>query len=263
MIVLSSNSEVYAMDYSNEQSCLNEDVIESADEMIELLESCDSIDAEEAKKLFSSMSKEAAEDYIEYVDREAEKLINEAEPVEEKTINGDTSIKRYKVEVDPLTTVELCLEDRPEPTLISKLDDLFTLNVNAASNGKSLWKAYGNRYFTATYKRYVPTGYVSIKTENHYNVSKNGLKERYADSWIDNYVAGFTTFNVVGDVIKNRVASTVGKYIQVNTKIQWDASAEGILNGGGSFTEYTRVKIDKIDRANKRIKVTHSWGKIR
>ena len=58
-------------------------------------------------------------------------------------------------------------------------------------------------------------------------------------------------------------ASTVGKYIQVNTKIQWDASAEGILNGGGSFTEYTRVKIDKIDRANKRIKVTHSWGKIR
>ena len=48
-----------------------------------------------------------------------------------------------------------------------------------ATNGETVWKDYGNRYFTAkaTVTTAAGSGWVSL--ENHYTLSTNGIDERY------------------------------------------------------------------------------------
>ena len=46
-----------------------------------------------------------------------------------------------------------------------------------ATSGETLWKGYGNRYFTAKVTIVTTAGSVSISLENHYILSKNGIDE--------------------------------------------------------------------------------------
>ena len=65
-----------------------------------------------------------------------------------------------------------------------------------ATNGETLWKEYGNRYFTAKASVAVSSGNASVSLENHYILSKNGIDENYGVQSSSAGTGGTSSFRV-------------------------------------------------------------------
>ena len=97
--------------------------------------------------------------------------------------------------------------------MVSSVADVLLPSCYAASNGETLWKKYGNRYFTAKKSVLNGIGGAVIKLENHYKVSGKGLDERYGDSYVsENFSIGIEGSISAGNiVISDKTARTPGK----------------------------------------------------
>lgn len=200
--------------------------------------------------ILNNTNPEVLDEYNKYVDEQAGKMLQDKD-VESVCYQNDGKTV-YRVEIDPISSVELELKD------VEEADGDGGASINSIKNGSSQWKKYGNRYFTAKYTRYIGTGYATLYTENHYNVSEKGLKERYATSWVQHSVALKASIGSIKDSIEDKTATKKGEDIHIKTRITVNISLHGIAQST-TITERTKVKIESIDKKNKRIKVKQSW----
>lgn len=216
----------------------------------------------EENEILNNTEPSVLESYVETVDNVAADLLESAEPVREKYYAADDkTVTVYKVEVDPLSTVELVLTDAEDlsfkDTALNKAKSLFVDECYAATNGETLWKAYGNRYFTAEYSRSIGSGKVVMRTENHYNLSSTGITERYGNTRVQS-ITGNATVSSIKNSIQQKTATKAGNS-NVRMLTQYNVNTKS-----SSYTFQERTQIDYLakDTKNKKIKVKHSWKKI-
>ncbi len=280
IVCITSASAVFATDIVDNNDGKNESVTKELNceiKSVELLEdeiankSKDgSITSEEADEIINNTDAETLACYMGEVDDKAMELLEESTPETIYFCDEDVEITKYNVKVDELSTVELTITDRPELSVTDKIANeiksVFVLPVYAASNGEEIWKPYGNRYFTAKYTRYIGTGYITMCTENHYNVSSLGIKERYATSWVHSMVSITGDLSSTGYSIEDEWAKTPGAsdaHIKSRVTMKYQTTFAGVTTTSYS-TYYERTKINYLekDAANSRIKIRHSWCKL-
>ena len=129
------------------------------------------------------------------------------------------------------------------------------INPLATSGSSELWKAYGNRYFTAKATVNTAFGSVELSLENHYILSANGIDENYGEA---SGKANSTQIRVKAGnpVVTDRVARTPGNS-DVNMYCIYTVKPTNI--SGDEYKLNTTVKYLAIDKTNKKIKVGHYW----
>lgn len=198
----------------------------------------------------------------------ANEVIAKADIDVDEVLNQDPNGESGSVELnlgDHCTAV-IEFEDKEESELVSALENTLLPSAYAATNGETMWKSYGNRYFTAKKSVLAGIGTATIKLENHYKVSSNGLDERYGDPYVSfNFSAGITGSITAGNVIiSDKTARTPGKSdinMYARFPYQYTTSAGGIAaSSGGTFKLSTTVKYLAKNATSKKIKVKHSWS---
>lgn len=129
-----------------------------------------------------------------------------------------------------------------------------------ASNGETMWKNYGNRYFTAKATVNVGLGAGSVMLENHYILSDQGIDENYG---VASVFEPNTTCSITekGIVITDRSARSVG-----SSDVNMHANFKVVYKAGGATTTEQNVKLSTsvgyVDHNTtaKQIKVKHSWS---
>lgn len=218
---------------------------------------------------------------------EAKTVIEEASPnvlidfFEEKMNDADIAIENADIDVDQIindgangcgkvimdigdhSEVILEFEDKDDPTVIESIKNTLITPAYAATNGETMWKSYGNRYFTAKKTVLSGIGGAVIKLENHYKVSANGLDERYGDAYVEfSFSAGITgNISANNPVISDSSARTPGKSnINMYARYPYHFDGQGIAASGGTYKMTTAVDYLKKDSTNKRIQVKHRWS---
>ena len=127
-------------------------------------------------------------------------------------------------------------------------------SIQRASNGETLWKEYGNRYFTAKAMltisgRTAATFYL----ENHYKVSAQGLDENYGKAEMSGEKCTGEAFGpyVTTESARKAGNSEIGMYARYGVKLS---------SGTEYYTLSTSVGYVEKDSANSKIKVKHSWN---
>ncbi len=262
---------------TNTAICFASDGLESYDitslkELDETIEEFgeEGISKSDGEWIIEETAPEVMADYIENIDKAAAEYFEEAEPDEVLyDSDNDCSTLVYRTEIDSLSSVELVLSDREETSLLENtgktVKSLFIDECYAATNGDTLWKKYGKRYYTAKYTRNIGPGYATICTENHYTISKNGIHERKAISWLDSMAS------VTGDMTKSgysvfpdakKAGETTG--IRARISFKYTASAGGgALNTYVTIYEKLNIKYVKNDTKNKKMKVKYTWSKTK
>lgn len=210
----------------------------------------ENVDDRSIQTLMNNTKPEVLNEYNEFVDDQAGKKLQKAEEKNDFIQKNDKIV--YSVEIDPVSKVELELEDAEESSANGDVE------INTIKNGSSTWKKYGNRYFTAKYTRYIGTGYAVLTTENHYNVSAKGLKERYGVTNVQHSVGYGASIGGTKDVIEDKTATKKGEDIHIKTWITINISLHDVVQST-TIAERTKVKIVSIDTKNKKIKVKQSW----
>ena len=241
--------------------------LEKLNETIEAFEG-NKISKTNSEHIIEETSPDVLIEYMDEIDNVAIDYFEKAEPVE-KTYDdeNDCSIIVYRVQVDPLSSVELVLMDQEESSALNKIGksikNIFVDECYAATNGDTMWKKYGKRYYTAKYTRCIGPGYATVCTENHYSISKNGIHERSANSWLDSMTSltgeiTETGYSVFPD------AKKAGETTKIRARItfKYTASVEGIAhNSYATIYENLKIKYIKNDSQNKKMKVKYSWSK--
>ena len=153
------------------------------------------------------------------------------------------------------------------------IDDAATLqedspvkaSVSRAVNGETMWKDYGNRYFTASTSILSGIGTCKISLENHYTLSANGIDERYGDAYESaGFNVGITGTVGHGDVIISDASARTPGASEVNmyVRFSWQYDGQGIATAQGNTKLSTTVGCVDIDKTKKQIKVKHSWSSI-
>lgn len=222
----------------------------------------------EGENILNNIAPEVLYDYIKDIDNAAVEYFENAQPVEEKyDEENDTSTIIYRTNIDPLSSVELTLTDCAEKDVTDivgeSIKGIFVDECYAATNGQTLWKKYGKRYYTAKYKRAIGPGYATICSENHYTLSKGRIKERYATTWLDSMAS------VTGDISEKGYslyadATKPGSSTAIRTRVTFRYNT----NPGGvavisymTIYEKLSIKFVKDDSKNKKMKVEYSWAK--
>lgn len=137
------------------------------------------------------------------------------------------------------------------------------LAMPRAANGETVWKDYGNRYFTAKATVTTSAGSGSISLENHYTLSENGIDERYGIAKGEGTTASGrkVIIDVIGTFITDSSARTLGAS-DVNMYAEYDVKS---LFGGQTSLEKTvqlATTVGYVDHnySTGQIKVKHSWA---
>ena len=178
---------------------------------------------------------------------EAVGILNDKEEVTEIKTTGTMSLKEiYDLGDGCKLIVELSDMSDNNNSLISPL---------ATSGSSEMWKAYGNRYFTAKATVNTTLGSAELSLENHYILSANGIDENYgkADSNATDIGIKITKKSyIIGDrIARTPGASDVNIYNEYTVNVLGEKKSSYRLN--------TTVKYLAIDKTNKKIKVGHSW----
>lgn len=136
--------------------------------------------------------------------------------------------------------------------------DLGKLSTKRAANGETLWKDYGNRYFTATATVNTGFGKGTISLENHYFLGIQGIDENYGVQRVDSNVALVeTAITTDGVTISDSTARTIGSS-DVNMVGKFTIkNSDGIKKTSRLSTSVGYVDHNKT---TKQIKVKHSWS---
>ena len=198
----------------------------------------------------------------------ADEAIADADIDVDKVLSQDADGEKGKVELDlgDYSKVVVEFEDKEDKTLADSVADMLVPSSYAATNGETMWKKYGNRYFTAKKSVLSGIGGAAIKLENHYKVSSKGLDERYGDPYVSfNFSAGITGNITAGNpIISDKTARTPGKSdinMYARFPYQYTSNIGGVgVTSGGTFKLSTTVKYVAKNASEKKIKVKHSWS---
>ncbi len=128
-----------------------------------------------------------------------------------------------------------------------------------ATNGETLWKDYGNRYFTAKVSVNVGVGAGTISLKNHYILSAQGIDENYGTA-SGTPTSGASYIKVGSVVITDSSARTVGA-----SDVDMDANFKVISKSGidvniSSRKLSTTIAYISHDYKLNRIQVKHTWN---
>lgn len=155
----------------------------------------------------------------------------------------------YEYNLSGSCSVEVELQDKEE-----NLSGGGGIRLMATSGSSSVWKGYGNRYFTATAKVKCGTKSVTFSLENHYTLSAKGITERYGTAKVDGSTA--VTLTKGNPVISKSTAGSVGS----KTSIYCNFSCRAATTATQKYKLNTSVKYLSIDKTGKRLNVQQSWG---
>ncbi|MDO4383238.1 MAG: hypothetical protein Q4C18_01965 [Eubacteriales bacterium] len=222
----------------------------------------------EKKTITSDTNPAVLTEFFEEKMEQADEAIADADIDVDEVLNQDEDGEKGKVELNlgDHSKVIVEFEDKEDETLADSVADTLIPSCYAATNGETMWKKYGNRYFTAKKAVLSGIGGASIKLENHYKVSSNGLDERYGDPYVSfNFSAGITGNITAGSpIISDKTARTPGKSdinMYARFPYQYTANVGGVgATTGGTFKLSTTVKYVAKNASEKKIKVKHSWS---
>ena len=218
----------------------------------------------ESKYLIESTSTEVLTDFFEEKMDDADSVIEKADiDVDAIMENGSNGYGMIKLDVGDHSEVMLEFEDKEETSISDVIKNAVITPSYAATNGETMWKSYGNRYFTAKKTVLSGIGGAIIKLENHYKVSSKGLDERYGDAYVSfNFSAGITgSISADSPIISDSSARTPGKSnINLYARYPYHYDGDGVAASGGNYKMSTAVDYLKKDATNKRIKVKHRWS---
>ena len=152
-----------------------------------------------------------------------------------------------------------CKEDE---TALSPMQHIPTV-MPMEANGETVWKDYGNRYFTAKAAVTTTAGSAWVSLENHYTLSANGIDERYGVASAEGLtnVGKEVKMDVLGSYIKDSSARTVGTS-DVNMYAEYLMT---MMSSSVGATE-KRIKLETAvgyvahNKTTKQIQVKHSWN---
>lgn len=154
-----------------------------------------------------------------------------------------------------------CKEDE---TALSPMQHIPAV-MPTATNGETVWKDYGNRYFTAkaTVTTAAGSGWVSL--ENHYTLSANGIDERYGVASAEGLtnVGKEVKMDVLGSYITDSSARTIGAS-DVNMYAEYLMT---MMSSSVGATE-KRIKLETAvgyvahNKTTKQIQIKHSWNLV-
>lgn len=124
----------------------------------------------------------------------------------------------------------------------------------ATSGTSSVWKEYGDRYFTAKATVNYGSAAIVLSLENHYTISSTGITERYGKANRD--LQSKVLIAVGTPKITKSSATAVGNSVSLNCAYSCNAvgvaPAEYVLN--------TSVKYLKLDKTAKKMQVQQAWN---
>ena len=207
--------------------------------------------ASEKEYLKANTDEKAAALFISEKLDKAVNILNNEETTEME-INTDGSMhleKVYALGDNCSLVIELSDMSEDNGSLVSPL---------ATSGSSEMWKAYGNRYFTARATVNTTLGSAELSLENHYILSANGIDENYGVA--DTDVKAGVTISKGAPVIDDKSARTPGAS-DVNMHCLYTIYLRNL-----KYNDYrldTTVKYLAIDKTNKKIKVGHAWNLIK
>lgn len=133
------------------------------------------------------------------------------------------------------------------------------IGLLATSGSSEMWKDYGNRYFTATATVDCKVATASLRLENHYILSAEGIDERKgvaSGNGEDSKIRVAKNEPVISDkTARTPGASDVNMYCDFTVKI-----SGGVVADTRVYRLNTTVKYLAHDKTGKRIKVGHAWN---
>lgn len=133
-----------------------------------------------------------------------------------------------------------------------------------ANKGETMWKDYGDRYFTAKATVTTSAGSGSVSLENHYTLSANGIDERYGTAKGTGSPTSGTriVIDVLGTYITDSSARTVGAS-DVNMYAEYLVTVIMPDSAPIGKTVQLATTVGYVDHnySTRQIKVKHSWAK--
>jgi hypothetical protein len=210
----------------------------------------------EKNVLFEDTKPEVIENFIEEKTDEALEAIEDIDVALDETKNGH-AYQNEVVDIGDGCKVVVEFEEMAEETLLEKIGNLFTIESFASQSGSSsLWKGYGNRYFTAHAYFYYLVASAVLSLENHYNLSANGIKERYGTPYVQD--SGLMNASVSTCTVADKAATKPGTDVDMLATYKVTYGYSPVI-WSKTYVIASKVKYVAIDKREKEIHVTQSW----
>lgn len=279
-IFVLSASTIFAAEPTDKKESKDDSQINSIKELSENVERYSkdgSLNNQEKELIVTKTDSETIVNYIENSMDKVSREVNARKPDSSVYIpTEDKTIETWNIKVDELLSTKVSIEDQEDTSFLEKIVKPISNSICpqalasgddfefAATQGEKVWKNYGNRYFTAKYVWYIGTGYATMRTENHYNLSSVGIKERYATTWVNDSF-GFSNISLTQNTysIEDQWAKSPGKSdCHIKSRVTFKYSFKGIATAYGTYYIRTTCGFNDIDKAKKKIRVKQSWKKL-
>lgn len=129
------------------------------------------------------------------------------------------------------------------------------VSERATSGSNTLWKGYGDRYFTASATVDFVLGTARMDLENHYTLSSKGIDERYGTPFCSaSHIK--TSVTSADPVISDSTARTVG---ESDVDMYCNYTVKAGSNAAVKYKLSTTVGFVAINKTEEKIKVKQSW----
>ena len=192
----------------------------------------------------------------EFVEEKTELMIDELNSLDlDSLIDEELGTGEVVIDLGEGCEVTVEVEEGEDFDLFASIHNFIFEAAYAATNGETMWKAYGNRYFTAKVTTLLGAGSCTMTLENHYSLSASGITERYGISDAIG-LSATTSISSETPIITDTYATTKGASdVNMYAKYAYRSGASS-----GNFRINTAVGyVDKDSSAGK-IKVKHSWN---
>ncbi len=228
----------------------SEETLETVGELKTALQEVSSdgeITQSEREQLLDNASDEAIEGLM------FEKLDYAAEALGEEGLELYNQEAAYIFDLGDGCQMRVKLEDRAEPVAFQN-----GIMPFATSGSSTMWKEYGNRYFTATATVDCGASEVTFILRNHYTLSVRGIDERRGDPETGCENARIIRTHGIPKIDTGHAGS-----IGASTKISCEFSCEGITIDVQEYRMDTKVKYLEHNKAGKKIRVGQSWNLVK
>ena len=213
--------------------------------------------------IFKNAAPEAVEAYITGIIEESLKLAKELSgTVEFEKVKSGKAYERQIFELPNGCTLTMEFEEGIDAGTDDYMHITSSVIKPMASNGETMWKDYGNRYFTAKATVNVGLGAGSVSLENHYILSAQGIDENYGVAIANPSGAiPYGTIEANGYVVTDASARTVGAS-DVNMYGRFKITKYGGSVGDIVTEAKLSTSVGYVDHntSAKQIKVKHSWS---
>lgn len=173
----------------------------------------------------------------------------------------ETGIK--KIDLGDNSSVTIITEDVSEDTYASTIEKNLIIAKASTPGATTLWKKYGSRKFTATFR--IRTGILDVDLImiNHYTLSSKGVKLRYGESDVSkvrgNIDLGSASAGAVNEVKKTAYKKGESIHISSTFTYKWSSLYDATIFYK-RFKMHNYVKFSDIDKKEREVKVVQSWN---